>query len=215
MANVDAFRVYHRMFKRFAITGGIACGKSLFSRELERLGVEVRDADEVVHALEAPGGEAVAALRKKLGPGIVGADGGIDRRALGERVFRDDETRAAVNAVLHPLVRERLLAWADTPGPRLKVAVIPLLFEAGWERDWDVVICLVCCEAVQRERLMRSRGLTEEEARLRIAAQWPVAEKAARSHYVVYNESDVAALAREADRIVRLLAASRMDHGGT
>ncbi len=203
------------MFKRFAITGGIACGKSLFSRELKRLGVEIRDADEVVHALEAPGGEAVAALRQRLGPGIVGADGGIDRRALGERVFRDDEARAAVNAVLHPLVREQLLAWADTPGPRLKVAVIPLLFEAGWEKDWDVVICLVSREAVQRERLMRSRGLTEEEARLRIAAQWPVAEKAARSHCVVHNEDDAAALAREAGRVVRLLAASRSHDGGT
>ncbi|MDD4020057.1 MAG: dephospho-CoA kinase, partial [Kiritimatiellae bacterium] len=93
------------MIKRAAITGGIACGKSLFSRHLGRLGVEILDADDVVHSLEAPGGEAVPALVSLFGSRVIGADGGVDRNVLGELVFEDAAARARVNGVLHPLVR--------------------------------------------------------------------------------------------------------------
>lgn len=193
------------MVLRVAITGGIACGKSLFSRYLSKYGVEILDADDVVHQLEAPGGAAVPELVRLFGDGVLDKDGGIDRRRLGERVFADAGVRSKINAALHPLVRRNMQIWADIPGNKLKAAVIPLLFETGWSADWNVIICLVCDEAVQLERLMRLRGLTEEQARMRMASQMPVAEKAARSHLVVYNDADAEALAQEAQKVYRFL----------
>lgn len=190
---------------RVAITGGIACGKSLFSRYLAEKGVDILDADDVVHALEAPGGAAVAAIRSAFGEKVVRADGGIDREALGALVFGDSEARERLNSVVHPLVKQAIRDWLGGPDSRLKAVAIPLLFEVGWEVDWDVVICLVSSEAVQAERLMRSRGLSAAQARERIAAQMPVADKAARSHLVVNNNAGADALAREASRVYRFL----------
>ena len=190
---------------RVAITGGIACGKSLFSHYLRQLGVEVLDADDVVHRLEEPGGAAVDAIIALFGEGVRRPDGGIDRAVLGALVFADASARTRLNGVVHPLVKAEIMGWLAEPCQRMKAVVIPLLFEVGWSADWDVIICLASCEAVQIERLMRVRGLSEEQARRRIAAQMPVAEKAARAHFVVNNDADAAALAIEAARVYRLL----------
>ncbi len=193
------------MMNRVAITGGIACGKSLFSRFLADLGVEIIDADDVVHRLEAPGGEAVPILKELFGAKVIGVDGGIDRRALGAMVFSDDTVRAKVNKVLHPLVRDIIDKWFARAGGTLRAAVIPLLFEAGWQDVWDVIICLVAGKDLQIERLTCGRGLTRDEAERRVAAQIPEAEKAARSHIVINNKSDAAALAKSAEEVYRLL----------
>jgi len=193
------------MILRVAITGGIACGKSLFSRYLAQMGVELLDADDVVHCLEAPGGAAVPALVRLLGEGVLDAAGGIDRQVLGDLVFADSDVRAKVNAVLHPLVREIIRVWVSEPAHTIKAAVIPLLFEVGWAEDWDIIVCLASSEAVQLERLMRLRGLSEEQARRRVAAQMPVAEKAAKAHLIVHNDADAEALAREAQKVYRFL----------
>lgn len=190
---------------RVAITGGIACGKSMFSRFLREKGVDILDADDVVHRLEAPGGAAVGAIRAAFGEKVVRPDGGIDRSALGDAVFGDPAALKRLNRAVHPLVREAVREWLCSRGGRPSAVVIPLLFEAGWEGDWDVIICLVSSEAVQEERLMRTRGLSVEQARKRIGAQMPVAEKAARSHLVVNNDADAEALAREASKIYRFL----------
>ena len=190
---------------RVAITGGIACGKSLFSHYLSQLGVDILDADDVVHRLEEPGGAAVDAITQLFGEGVRRPDGGIDRAVLGTLVFDDEAARARLNRVVHPLVKAAFKAWLSEPGKGVKAAVIPLLFEVGWDAEWDVIICLASSEAVQLERLMRVRGLSEEQARRRIAAQMPVAEKAARSHLVVNNDADVATLAQEAARVYRFL----------
>jgi dephospho-CoA kinase len=190
---------------RVAITGGIACGKSLFSRYLREKGVDILDADDVVHRLEAPGGAAVRPICDVFGAGVSGSDGGIDRPALGRVVFSDAEARARLNQIVHPLVKQVIGEWLGEAGGRLRAVVIPLLFEAGWAGEWDVIICLASSEAVQLDRLMRIRGLSAEQARERIAAQMPVAEKAARSHLVVRNDADADALAREADRVYRYL----------
>jgi dephospho-CoA kinase len=140
-----------------------------------------------------------------FGASVLGKDGGIDRAVLGERVFSDPAALRRLNAAVHPLARQILQTWSEEPADRIRIAVIPLLFEAGWSDDWDIIICLASSEALQRERLMRSRGLTDEQARRRIAAQMPVAEKAARSHLVVHNDADAEALAREAEQVYRFL----------
>jgi len=190
---------------RVAITGGIACGKSLFSHYLCQLGVDVLDADDVVHRLEAPKGEAVSAVISLFGESVRGLDGGIDRAALGELIFNNAADRERLNRVVHPLVKLAFKAWLAEPGRKIKAAVIPLLFEVGWDAEWDVIICVVASAPVQMERLMRGRGLSEEQARQRIAAQMPVAEKAARSHLVIHNDADAEALAQEAAKVYRFL----------
>ena len=190
---------------RVAITGGIACGKSLFSHYLGQLGVDILDADDVVHRLEEPGGAAVHAIVAAFGEGVMRPDGGIDRAVLGALVFEDKAARARLNAIVHPLVKAVFAEWLVEPGQHMKAAVIPLLFEVGWYGEWDVIICLVSSEAVQLERLMRVRRLSQEQALRRIDAQMPVAEKAARSHLVVNNDADATALAQEAARVYRFL----------
>ena len=198
--------------QRVAITGGIASGKSLFARFLAGAGAEVIDADDVVHRLEGPGGAAVPALTALFGGGIIGADGGVDRQALGGLVFGDAAARAKVNALLHPLARAEIARWLARPGGGVRAAVVPLLFEAGWQDGWDAVICLVCGAEAQRRRLTEGRGLTREEAERRIAAQMPEAEKAARSDIVINNKSDAKALAKAAAEVYRQLTERAHEH---
>lgn len=198
-------RTQTRMVLRVAITGGIACGKSLFSRSLEELGVEILDADDVVHALESSGGAAVGRIREAFGTGVLAQDGGIDRQALGKIVFGDHDARRRLNGIVHPLVREAIDAWLARPGSGIRAVVIPLLFEVGWLDRWDVIVCLVSDEGEQVRRLVERRGLSEVQAQARVAAQMPVAEKASRADLVVKNSADEAALKREARRVYQLL----------
>jgi len=108
---------------KIALTGGIACGKSLVAKFFEELGVQSLDADDVVHELEAPGGAAVAAIVARFGASVLAPDGGIDRKKLAEIVFSATGRREAggplheLEAILHPLVRKRLLDFASNPVP--------------------------------------------------------------------------------------------------
>lgn len=189
-----------------AITGGIACGKSLFSAHLKKLGIDVLDADDVVHALQAPGGEAVEPLRLKFGNQVIASDGSVDRRVLGALVFKDAEAREMLNHIVHPLVRQKIQSWLREPGGTgLKAVVIPLLYEVGWEKEWDLIICVTSDTQTQIDRLMRFRGLSAEQACQRLASQMPIAEKAARADLTVNNNAGEEELASEAKRIYRLL----------
>ena len=189
-----------------AITGGIACGKSLFSTYLQQMGVEILDADDVVHALQASGGEAVEPIRARFGNQVIAADGSVDRTTLGQIVFADATTRKELNEIVHPMVRETIKRWMKRPGGcAIKAAVIPLLFEVGWEENWDLIICVQSDTQTQIDRLMRFRGLSAEQARQRLDSQMPIAEKAARAHLTVNNNAGEEKLASEAKRMVRLL----------
>ena len=189
-----------------AITGGIACGKSLFATCLQKQGVEILDADDVVHALESPGGGAIGPVRCCFGDAVIAPDGGVDREKLGKLVFADSAAREMLNGLLHPMVRQVMDEWRGSPGASvIKAAVIPLLFESGWEKDWDWVICVSSDLQTQVDRLMRFRGLSVEQAHQRLAAQLPIAEKAARAHLTVHNNAGVEVLAEEARRVYRLL----------
>ena len=100
---------------KIALTGGIACGKSLFAKFLRELGIHVLDADDVVHELEAPGGAAVPAIVARFGAGVLAGDGGIDRSALAARVFSDPAARADLESIVFPLVRVALGQRASCP----------------------------------------------------------------------------------------------------
>ena len=189
--------------KRIALTGGVGCGKSTLARFLVELGCNVLDADDVVHQLESSGGAAVTPILKTFGPLVLTADGGIDRSALGRIVFADPEARVRLNTIVHPLAKQAMDEWLRMPD--LRVAVVPLLFEAGWAQGWDAIVCVACQEAEQVRRLI-ARGLTEADARARIAAQMPLEEKTRKADRTIWNDADEGALRHEAARLLKWIS---------
>ncbi len=196
---------------KIALTGGIACGKSTLAKFLRELGICLLDADDVVHELEATGGEAVPAIVRRFGSGILSPDGAIDRPALADVVFSDPSARQDLESILFPLVRKRLNEFALTrnqePGTRnqFRISVIPLLFESHWEGDYDTIIAIASSVERQIERMMLTRGYSREQAKARLAAQLPVAEKSRRADYVVVNDSTPEHLRDEARRLLAWL----------
>ena len=198
---------------RIALTGGIACGKSTLAKFLRELGIRLLDADDVVHELEAPGGAAVPAIVARFGAGVLAADGSVDRPKLAEIVFADAAARRDLEAILFPLVRSRLRAFTSEAARRgrppstapLYIAIIPLLFESHWEGDSDIILAITSPLECQIHRMMRTRGYSRVQAEARLAAQMPVAEKAARADFVVVNDSTYEHLKDEARRLVAWL----------
>lgn len=178
-----------------ALTGGIACGKSTVAAFWKQWGAAICDADTVAHKLIAPGGDAVEDVLQEFGETVRGSDGGVDRPRLGALVFADETKRLRLNALLHPRVIRRMQTWAEEirqSGGR-GVAVVPLLFEAGMEKDWDAVICVASDEKTILERLAE-RGLAPSEAQARVASQWPVSQKRNLADRVIDNNGTLAEL---------------------
>ena len=198
---------------RIALTGGIACGKSTLAKFLRELGIRLLDADDVVHELEAPGGAVVPAIAARFGAGVLAADGSVDRPKLAGIVFADAAARRDLEAILFPLVRSRLRAFTSEAARRgrppstapLYIAIIPLLFESHWEGDYDIILAITSPLECQIHRMMRTRGYSRVQAEARLAAQMPVAEKAARADFVVVNDSTHEHLKDEARRLVAWL----------
>ena len=198
---------------RIALTGGIACGKSTLAKFLRELGIRLLDADDVVHELEAPGGAAVPAIAARFGAGVLAADGSVDGPKLAGIVFADAAARRDLEAILFPLVRSRLRAFTSEAARRgrppstapLYIAIIPLLFESHWEGDYDIILAITSPLECQIHRMMRTRGYSRVQAEARLAAQMPVAEKAARADFVVVNDSTHEHLKDEARRLVAWL----------
>lgn len=190
--------------KILALTGGIACGKSTVCGIFRGYGAEIWDADEASHRLTGPGGALVEAVVARFGEGVRAADGGVDRKALGELVFADAEALETLNRLVHPAVRAAGREWAE--GVRARggcgVAAIPLLYECGWEggAEWDDVAC-VCARRETVLRRLVDRGFIGEAAAARIDSQWPVEAKAARSRWVIWNDGTLSELEAECRRI--------------
>lgn len=175
-----------------ALTGGIACGKSLFGSFLAQLGADVVDTDELVHRLHAPGGEAAKAVEHAFGPEYLAPDGGTDRAKLARLVFSEPSARLRLESIVHPILRASLLAWRDAPAAPgaapLRVAQIPLLFETGWTDGWTYTATVETTSEESRLARLRARGLTDDEARARIAAQLPAAERMKRADFTILND---------------------------
>jgi len=194
--------------RRIALTGGIATGKSYVRRRLEALGLPAIDADAVVHGLLGPG-PAASRVAGRFGNAFLDAAGGIDRRALGRLVFSDQSARADLEAILHPLVYERIAAWMaerQAAGAAAALADIPLLFETGHEGDFDVVVVAACDPEEQVRRVMARDKLDEAAARARLAAQWPITRKAAAADHVIQTGGTFEETDRQVDALYRLLA---------
>ncbi len=193
---------------RIALTGGIATGKSHVLEHFRKRGVPCLDADALVHGIEAAGTESTRAIAARFGPDVIGVDGAVDRRKLGAIVFADEPARRELEAIVHPAVYRAiaagLRAFELTEHPALAIVDIPLLYESGHAGDFDKVIATVCAPEMQVARLLE-RGLSEDEARRRIAAQLPAADKAARADFVVRTEGSFAATDRQVDELLRIL----------
>ena len=182
-----------RTVPAIAITGGIASGKSTFTRVFQkRLGAQTFDTDVSARRLLAEDDDALTAVRAAFGTSVFGADGKLDRAALRAVVFADPARRRELEAILHPRVRAEWQTWLESglqnaPGVVLLVE-IPLLYETGAAVFFDQVIVVGCTLATQMRRLTRGRQLTEETAHQIIASQWELAEKMRRCNHVIWND---------------------------
>jgi dephospho-CoA kinase len=203
------------LIRRVALTGSIATGKSAAARMLADLGVPVVDADELARRVVEPGRPAWEEIRRTFGPSVVRADGEIDRNALAAVVFSDPEALKRLNAIVHPRVAEeaeREFSRCLGAEPACFVVYnVPLLFEAGLSEGFDLVAVVYAGPALQRERLRRRNGFSQEEIDRRIAAQLDMEEKVRRADVVLDNRGTL----EELERQVRdLVAAVRAHNAG-
>lgn len=199
---------------KIALTGGIACGKSLFTRYLNQLGVDTIDADDIVHELEGVNGEAVPLIAKEFGSDVLEENGSVNRHALAQKVFSGEDSsvkRKILESILFPLVHKKIDDFFVLGGP-LKIAIIPLLFESHWEGEYDIIISLISPHHIMIKRMMENRGYSSQEALARISAQLPITEKSNRSHYTIVNDSTEEKLFAEAKKLVDWLI-ERTNHG--
>jgi dephospho-CoA kinase len=208
-----------RVSVTIGLSGGIGTGKSKVARMFAAQGAIVIDADAIVHELQARGMPMVAELAEAFGPGVLDADGGLDRAALGAIVFRDPEARTRLNEIVHPKVGAefaRRVGEARASGARVLVLDIPLLFEgrrsgtgSAARMQFDATVLVYAPEALQIERQISRDACSRDEAVRRVRAQMPIEEKKALADYVIDNGGSLAETERQVrDVLSRILAAA-------
>jgi dephospho-CoA kinase len=179
---------------KIALTGGPGSGKSTVARMFRELGAKVIDADEVAHGAVSPGQPAWEEVRREFGPDYFREDGSLDRAKMAELVFQDAGARQKLNAIVHPRVTgeiARRLADMAAQGAHLVMVEVPLLFEAGLEKNFDMVIVVDAGEKEQIDRIAARDGRPAREAAGIIQAQWPLDAKKARADFVVDNRGSL------------------------
>ncbi|MDP9792060.1 dephospho-CoA kinase [Catenuloplanes nepalensis] len=170
------------------LTGGIGAGKSAVSARLAELGAIVIDSDVLAREVVAPGTDGLAELRAAFGDGVLRPDGALDRPALGALVFGDDAARRRLEAIIHPRVRDRSAELAEAaPDDAIVVHDVPLLVESGLAPLYQLVVVVETPEEIRVARLTRDRGMTEDAARARIAAQATDAQRREVADVVLSN----------------------------
>jgi dephospho-CoA kinase len=196
---------------RIALTGGIATGKSHVLDQFRKRGVPCLDADLLTHGVESAGTEATQAIVARFGD-VLAADGAVDRQKLAPLVFADPGARRDLEAIVHPAVYRAiaagLRAFELLGGYPLAVVDVPLLYETGHAPDFDRVIVMACPPEVQIARLIE-RGMSDADARQRIAAQWPTDEKAARADFVIRTDGSVEETDEQVEAILTSLDGQR------
>ena len=193
---------------KVALTGGIATGKSHVLDLFRKRGVPCLDADALTHGVMAPGTEATMAIAARFGAEILTADGAVDRKKLAPIVFGDPAPRRDLEAIVHPAVYRAIAAGLrafELVGGALSAIVdIPLLYETGRASDFDRVIVTVCRPDLQVARLV-GRGLSEAEARQRLAAQLPAEDKAARADFVIRTDGTFEETDKQVETVIQNL----------
>ena len=175
--------------KLIGLTGGAGSGKSTVAAMFRELGAAIVDADEAAHAVYAPGTPGFDAVAQEFGGEFV-RDGAIDRRKLGDRVFKDPAALARLNAIVHPLVRrwmaERTVEAAER-GAEVVIQDVPLLFESGLQGLFSETVLVYVSPSTQVRRMVE-RGVPQARAQAMLAAQMPIDEKRALAGHVIDNE---------------------------
>ncbi len=199
-----------------ALTGGIASGKSTIADRLASHGAVVVDADAVVRELQQPGMPVLRAIADAFGERMLRADGSLDRAALGAVVFADDAARERLNAIVHPAVAaesQRRFGEALARDPRAVVVYdVPLLVEARPDDPWDLIVVAHAPAETRIRRLVALRGMTEPDARARVAAQASDERRLAVADAVIDTDGDVAATLAQTDALWHRLSSG--DVGG-
>lgn len=193
---------------KVGLTGGIGAGKSEVSRLLVERGAVLVDADRIAREVVAPGTEGLAAVVGTFGPEVLAADGSLDRPKLGAIVFADPEKLAALNAIVHPLVGARsaeLERAAEAAGDPVVVHDVPLLAENGLAPLYDVVVVVDARPETQLDRLLRLRGMTEDDARARMSAQATREKRLEIADIVIDNDGPLERLVPRVDEVWREL----------
>lgn len=196
--------------KRIGLTGGIGSGKSTVARLLGEAGFPLVDADAIARNIMNPGSPVLDAVAREFGMDVIGPDGTLERAELARRAFASEEATQRLNALTHPAIRaeaERQFAASEAAGATAAVYDMPLLVDLGLHKDMDLTV-VVDVEVEERvRRLVSARGLSEADARARIARQIDDAERLAAADEVIDNNGPVEALDAQVQRLVERIAA--------
>lgn len=192
------------------LTGGIGSGKTTVSAALAERGAVVIDADAIVRELQSPGQQVLAEMVERFGPGILFPDGTLNRQAVADIVFHDDEARADLGKIVHPRVSEEIFRRVAEQEATDNVVIldIPLLTESGWEGMVGTIVVDLDTE-IAVERLVRFRGFDEADARARIAKQATREERVAGAWIVIDNSGTFEELIEKVDETWETLLAKR------
>jgi dephospho-CoA kinase len=202
------------MMLAVGLTGGIGSGKSAVADLLVERGAVLIDADQVARDVVAPGGPAYEPLIERFGRGIVAADGTIDRQALANIAFADEESRLALNAITHPAIGIRMIEMRDALADTDHVVVLAIPLLTALHRETVKLHKVVVVDAptdIALERLLTQRGFDKADAEARIRAQISREERAKEADYVLDNSGDRSALEREVDKLWDWLVAARKE----
>ena len=195
------------------LTGGIASGKSTVARRLVEHGAVHIDADQLARRVVEPGKPALAAIVEEFGPGVLRADGSLDRGKLGELVFADEAARAKLNAIVHPAVRAlsaKLIERAAQEDPDAVVVYdVPLLVEAAVDHPFDLVVVTSAPRRTQVERLVEQRGFDPLQAQARVDAQVDNTSRLAIADVVIDTDGSLAHTMSQADALWNRIRAER------
>lgn len=194
---------------RVALTGGIACGKSVVARVLQQKGCALHSADAAAHDLMSPGRPAWKKTVSRFGRTVLKKDGTIDRGRLGPIVFSDPGARRFMNGLIHPLVlaeMKRLTARLEREGKtQIFVSEAALTIEAGYAPFFDKVVVVHCAEDVQVQRLMERDGIGQAEARKKIGTQMARDEKLRHADYAIDTSGSVQDTVEQTERLYAAL----------
>jgi dephospho-CoA kinase len=194
------------------LTGGIAAGKSTVAKRLVELGAIEIDADVLAKEAVAAGSDGLQAIVEHWGPSILTADGELDRAEMAKIIFKDPKQRQLLEEIVHPAVAARSREMILSAGnDSIVIYNVPLLVEAGVSLPFDIVVTVEAPKSAQIDRMIKQRGMTQEEAEARIAAQASPAQRAQRSEIILNSNQSLGRLLDDTDSLWRKLQSAALE----